>query len=141
MKYRIIHISHTDVRFDSRILKEIKCLSRVPNFDVVGLGIEDSPQYSFNSSSDLNLINLKLRSKKLFNISKYIRYLLIYFETFLKIVILGKRYKPHVIHCHDVLILPIGIVIKLLCGSRLIYDAHELESQKNLLFKNILLSL
>ena len=38
--------------------------------------------------------------------------------------------KPHVIHCHDTLVLPIGFFYKILNKTKLIYDAHELESEK-----------
>ena len=38
-------------------------------------------------------------------------------------------------HCNDTLVLPLGVMIKLLTNSRLIYDAHELESNRNGLTK------
>jgi glycosyltransferase involved in cell wall biosynthesis len=41
------------------------------------------------------------------------------------------KLNPKVIHCHDTLVLPIGCMVKLFTGSKLIYDAHELESRKN----------
>ncbi len=42
-----------------------------------------------------------------------------------------KKLKPEIIHCHDVMVLPIGVLIKIFYKTKLIYDAHELESQKN----------
>lgn len=39
--------------------------------------------------------------------------------------------KPTAVHCHDTFALPAGWLIKKLHGSRLVYDAHELESNKN----------
>jgi glycosyltransferase involved in cell wall biosynthesis len=39
--------------------------------------------------------------------------------------------RPKIIHCHDTLVLPLGILLKLITNSRLIYDAHELESDRN----------
>ena len=41
------------------------------------------------------------------------------------------KYSPDVIHCHDISVLPFGVILKVLKGSKLIYDAHELESEKN----------
>ena len=38
--------------------------------------------------------------------------------------------KFEVIHCHDTLVLPIGYLLKKIKKSKLIYDAHELESNK-----------
>lgn len=44
---------------------------------------------------------------------------------------IGIRQRPDCIHCHDVWVLPVGVVIKWVFGSILIYDAHELESEAN----------
>jgi glycosyltransferase involved in cell wall biosynthesis len=44
----------------------------------------------------------------------------------------GIFFKPRIIHCHDTLVLPIGVLLKIFTGAKLIYDAHELESRKNL---------
>ena len=45
------------------------------------------------------------------------------------------RQKPDLIHCHDVLVLPLGVIVKLITRAKLIYDAHELESDRNGLSK------
>ena len=37
-----------------------------------------------------------------------------------------------IIHAHDTPALPIGVVTKFLRGGNLVYDAHELESKKNM---------
>jgi len=55
-----------------------------------------------------------------------------YLEILIKMIVPGISLKPRVIHCHDTLVLPIGVLIKIFSGAKLIYDAHELESQKNL---------
>ncbi|MBK9624803.1 MAG: glycosyltransferase [Rhodocyclaceae bacterium] len=39
--------------------------------------------------------------------------------------------KPDVVHCHDTLVLPLGVIVKLFTRATLIYDAHELESDRN----------
>jgi glycosyltransferase involved in cell wall biosynthesis len=41
------------------------------------------------------------------------------------------RLKPDIIHCHDTLVLPLGVIIKWITNAKLIYDAHELESNRN----------
>ena len=38
-------------------------------------------------------------------------------------------YRPEVIHCNDWYVLPAAIAAKKICGSKLLYDAHELESE------------
>jgi glycosyltransferase involved in cell wall biosynthesis len=45
-----------------------------------------------------------------------------------------KRFKPNYIHCHDVIALSVGLILKLRFNNiGIIYDAHELESKKNLI--------
>jgi len=39
--------------------------------------------------------------------------------------------KPKLVHCHDTEVLPTGILVKMFTGCKLVYDAHELESQKS----------
>ena len=46
-------------------------------------------------------------------------------------VLILKKLKPDVIHCHDNLVLHVGVVYKIFSDVKLIYDAHELESEKN----------
>ena len=41
------------------------------------------------------------------------------------------RERPVVVHAHSLAALPAGVVLKLLGRSALIYDAHELESERN----------
>ena len=60
-------------------------------------------------------------------LAKYLRYFS-FRETFLEKVL---EYKPDIVHAHDLLTLPLGAQIKELIGSKLIYDAHELEVYRN----------
>ena len=48
-----------------------------------------------------------------------------------QVVLRSIRFRPQIIHCHDMFVLPLAVVVKLLTGARLIYDAHELESDRN----------
>ena len=41
------------------------------------------------------------------------------------------RLKPNIIHCHDTPVLPLGVILKWITGAKIIYDAHELESERN----------
>ena len=43
----------------------------------------------------------------------------------------GVRYRPEAVDRHDTLVLPIGMLVSFLTGAKLVYDAHELESDKN----------
>jgi glycosyltransferase involved in cell wall biosynthesis len=130
---RILHITHTDIRFDNRIIKEITSLSNCSDNKVFGVGIVRDEGSALNSLDYLNaeIINLRLFVDKLTYLPKNLQHLFKFFELFIKIIIFNKRINPDVIHCHDTLVLPIGFFIKIFFGKKLVYDAHELESNKN----------
>jgi len=47
------------------------------------------------------------------------------FKLFFRAVV----YRPSLIHCNDWFVLPAAVAAKKVCGSKLLYDAHELESE------------
>ena len=129
----IFHISHTDIRSDARILKQMEVIKKhFLNYDILAIGIKNR-----QNANNLKLplagvkdLSVKLVTKNLFILPKIIIYFLNYFEFFFKIITkIYKRKKIIAVHCHDFLALPIGYAAKLLFKSKLIYDAHELESK------------
>ncbi len=136
MKINILHISHTDIRSDSRILKEMKTLSAILEYNVIGFGLGERKIINNVLVKEIKVKACTLYTKWLTEriklLSRPIRYSsLMYFEIFIKMFISGIFLKPRIIHCHDTLVLPIGVVLKIFTGAKLIYDAHELESQRN----------
>jgi glycosyltransferase involved in cell wall biosynthesis len=131
MKIKVLHISHTDIRFDSRILKEMKSLHTTSKYNMMGFGVKENSPIHKEPSVDLTVKSFQLITKRLKFLPRPIRYALMYFEILIKMIVPGILLKPKVIHCHDTLVLPIGVLIKLFTGAKLIYDAHELESQIN----------
>jgi glycosyltransferase involved in cell wall biosynthesis len=130
---RILHITHTDIRFDNRIIKEITALSDSSENVVYGIGIVRDEGSALNKLSKINaeIISLKLFSDNFNFLPKSLKHLFKFLELFIRILILNAKVKPDVIHCHDTLVLPIGFFIKFFLGKKLVYDAHELESNKN----------
>lgn len=126
---KILHITHTDVKSDSRILKEINSLQSCPDYHItsIGINLEEGNQ----SSSVKNYIALNLSSKKIKYIPKPLKHLLMLIELLIKTLIAVRKQKFDVIHCHDTLVLPIGVLLAIFKKSKVIYDAHELESNKN----------
>ena len=57
------------------------------------------------------------------------------FEMVAKLLRSAIKEKPDLVHCHDTLVLPLGVIVKLFTKAKLIYDAHELESDRNGLSK------
>lgn len=131
---RIVHLTHTDIRYDNRILKELECLATVKDYEISAIGINQDEGAAMNDTASISnkLRILDLKAKKIKFLPRVLRHLLVFIELFFKTIFQLKHIKPEVIHCHDTLVLPIGLVYKITGKDiKLIYDAHELESDKN----------
>ena len=132
---KILHLSHTDIATDSRILKELKSLNKVAS-DILGIGIDlNEGARKPESSLGFSIFSLKLRARHFTVLPSTLRHISILVEFFIKAIVKSIRFSPDVIHCHDTVALPLGIFVKFATGGRLIYDAHELESDRNGLSK------
>ncbi len=129
----ILHLTHTDIRSDSRILKEMGCLAReYPAANILGLGIMlEEEVHKTEESLPFDVVSFKLMSRKWFLLPKAIRHIFILIELVMRMLLRALKHKPRVIHCHDTVVLPLGWLLKKLTKAKLIYDAHELESDKN----------
>jgi glycosyltransferase involved in cell wall biosynthesis len=132
MKVNILHVAYSDLRFDSRILKEMKSLSRMSGYNIVGFGIREFKFIGNDTTTDLKIRAFQIFTKRLTFLARPFRLTLMCFELFINMFLSGIFFKPRIIHCHDTLVLPIGVLLKIFTGAKLIYDAHELESQRNL---------
>jgi len=142
MKYSILHLSHTDIRQDSRIIKELKEIkNEFGKNDVFAIGIKRSSRLKITKLNAFNIkdLSISLATKKIFFIPRIVKYCLNYFEFFFKSIFKIYSKKITIIHCHDFLALPIGYAAKIFFHSKLIYDAHELESERNYIkFKKLI---
>lgn len=130
-QFKILHITPTDARFDGRILKELDALRKLDYTDLRAFGIRDDEGLQFKSPTKLNIRTFRLFGKKLKFLPRPIRYFLNLIEAIFQLTLPGIKFRPHVVHCHDTLFLPIALLIKLFSNCLLIYDAHELESDKS----------
>lgn len=129
---RILHLTHTNITYDNRILKQIGVLARGEGNTVRGIGVyADEGAADSMQSMDAEIVTVRLFSKKLLFLPKVLRYPLVLVELLVQLIARGARFTPDVIQCHDTMVLPAGVIIKIICGATLIYDAHELESNKN----------
>ncbi len=111
-------------------MKELDALKNLKNSWVIAFGIDDDEGHNYIPNEGFKIKTFRLITKNLRIIPRPVRYFLNLLEAFFRITIPGIRLKPSIIHCHDTLFLPIAVVIKWFCKSKLIYDAHELESDK-----------
>lgn len=127
---KILHISPTDIRYDSRILKEINSLKKIDNCFIKAFGISENEGHNYKNHSTNHIVSFTLISKKFKFLPRPIRYSIAGLEAFILMIIPIIKFKPKIIHCHDTLFLPLGVFSKIFLGSVLVYDAHELESDK-----------
>lgn len=124
-----LHISLTNLKNESRILKETNTLIQNGIFDkiyIVGLCDNDLKNIEIvDNSREINRISLKSRDlprNLFFQLIKYMEYL-----TGVLFKYRNKNIK--VVNVHALGLLPIGVLYKLFYGVKLIYDAHEYETQ------------
>lgn len=126
----ILFISDSDISIDSRILKAIDV--SINDFNVHAFGISSRIHKSkSNYNSSLSLELLTPRSRKLSFVPSKIRHFLTLLEFYFFSLFNCFKVNPDVIYCNDFVSLPLSVFLKLIFNSRLIYDAHELESNKN----------
>ena len=132
MSLRVLHLTHTDLRYDNRILKEMQAISEGTNSRVCGIGVflNENAAYS-KQNFNAEIINLKLFSSKMHGFARWFSYTFLLFELSIRLFLKSLSFKPQVVHCHDTMVLPVGVLLKICFRSILIYDAHELESDKN----------
>ncbi len=131
MKEKVLHISHTDIQYDARIQKEILSLSENNYLQIFTIGISNANKFEKKFTGRIKNFSIKLLSRNFIPI-KSLRYSINLLELFFKILKIGINIKPKVIHCHDTLVLFPSVLLKVLFNAKLIYDAHELESNKNM---------
>jgi glycosyltransferase involved in cell wall biosynthesis len=130
---KILHLSTSDIACDSRIIKSLQA-AKDNGFLVKGIGIymEHTGQYiDSNKLNELNIISLKLFFRKFRKIPASIRHFLVLMEYYIKAFKLALKNKPDLLHCNDEIPLPLAVFVSLFTKSKIIYDAHELESEKN----------
>lgn len=128
-----LHISNTDILADSRIQKQLASLSRIDNAFVYSIGLASASRPCSTDTRIANYHPLFLITHSLWILPRPIRYFFQLIEFTIRVVLYvgSSRNRPNIVHCHDTFALPAGWLIKTFFGCRLVYDAHELESNKN----------
>jgi glycosyltransferase involved in cell wall biosynthesis len=130
---RILHVSFSDVRTDARIQRQVRVLQRELNDSLVmAVGfINGRATGSTGSDRRLPVRALPLLSRRVSRSIKHVRYLCCTVESMGRLVFECLRLRPAIIHCHDVSALPAGWICSLILRAKLVYDAHELESEQD----------
>ena len=134
---KILSLTHTNPLIDSRILKALAVIEslEIP-FCVIGINRGKGLVPMRNNFIAIDVITkerIQLLQNKLLKAKSLQRILrlVIFLEIFLKLFIKGVLFKPTVIHVNDCYTLPVAALIRFFTRSRILYDAHELESETN----------
>ncbi len=128
---KVLHLTHTEIEGDSRIQKEMIALSRA-GYQMSGIGIAlDEDVQKVALPPEIKVHTMRLASRRMTALPRTVRHAIAVVELLVKMLPAAVRARPSVIHCHDTLVLPIAALAKLMTGAKLIYDVHELESDRN----------
>jgi glycosyltransferase involved in cell wall biosynthesis len=106
--------------------------AREAGHEVSAIGVSDSEAKGRGNGNQTELITtIELFSRKLRFLPQPIRHIISAVELMLKQLPRGLKSKPTLIHCNDTIVLPLSVLLKMLTGAVLVYDAHELESNRN----------
>jgi glycosyltransferase involved in cell wall biosynthesis len=122
-----IHLYPSWILNESRMLREARTLSRLAVFeriDLVGCGGPDLPQDQ-DVGGRIWIRRLAYRSAEgglLQKIREILRWTVTVYRTY-------RKQPLACVNAHSISTLPLGCALKLATGARLIYDAHELETE------------
>jgi glycosyltransferase involved in cell wall biosynthesis len=125
-----LHLYPSSLTNQSRILREVRSVRKLGLADeiiVVGVSALDLPAEEMISDK-ARLVRFNLVSERIGGaIGKALRLA----EYLVRSLILGVRLKPDTVNCHSLNVLMAGVMLKALGRTRwLIYDAHELETER-----------
>jgi len=131
MKRVNLHIYPSPFRFESRILKETKSLIDLNLVDQIIIASSWDEDLSFEEVIDP--YRTLRRFKPFFHTHTKNHFYTIfkYFEFIIKVLRYYRSQEIMYVNCHSLLVLPIGVLLKKFGNtSFLIYDAHELETER-----------
>ncbi len=125
-----IHIYPNNIKNESRIFKQTDSIIRLTNIDkiiIIGIGDNILPKCQnldeYRTIRRINLFMSRFKKSKITDAFKIL-------EFYFKISICFIFSKPVYVNCHSISVLPLAPIFKVFCGSKIIYDAHELETHK-----------
>jgi len=130
MAIKALHLVRNNFVSDSRILKETRSLVEsgvVGELEVVALGDGQLPEHeTLGPGRSVWRVPLATRARLPKDLaSQTVKYA----EWAARIVKRHAGRRWDVIHCHDLSPLPIAVALQKRTGARLVYDAHELETE------------
>ena len=122
-----LHLYRSTFLNESRVNREIDAIEELNLFNeihLVGINKNDLPKIEKKSKSTIIFRILRRRNNDT-KITTGIKIILWY------LIVLKRYWNKNLIciNCHSINVLPISVILKFISGARLIYDAHELETE------------
>lgn len=124
-----LHISLTNFTNESRVLKEVKTISSLPYVQNIYIAALHGNALETDEviAEKITLKRLVIHSRNLgknplFQLVKYV-------EFISKVVLYSREKNISLVNVHSLALLPLGYLIKLIFRAKLVYDAHELETE------------
>lgn len=152
----VIVFSHTEIRKDNRILKVVEALLSLDGVHVVAIGRQRrgsstpvsgpaTKRFSTHDIHDDEFLESLRRWVRRSSLSESLNPLRSFFRRPLKFLGLvafncviaaeslrrANWKRTSLVYCNDAYCLPASVAVSALTGSKLVYDAHELEHDKN----------
>ncbi len=126
-----IHIYPSNMKNESRIYRITNSLMEagiVKDILLVGKGDGESNEHDqLDETRQIWRVPLTRFSKLHWKIGKVLRYLQWLYKIFSRF----RKERIEIVNCHSIFDLPLGVWLKRATGCRLIYDTHELETERN----------
>jgi glycosyltransferase involved in cell wall biosynthesis len=126
-----LHITLTEFRNESRVLKEVTSILKLGHIQhayIVALHSNDLDEHE-EIGGRISIRRFKLKSRLLSRglMIQAIKYL----EFVFKVLIYSRKKNIGIVNIHALDLLVLGYLFKFLSGAKLIYDTHELETEIN----------
>lgn len=126
-----IHIYPSDLNHESRILRIAQTLTRsriIASICLVGIQKGDAPENE-NVSAEIRIWRVPVKNYRIHN--RKIRRILRYTNWLSRIYAEYSGQQIRMVNCHSIFDLPAGVLLKWKTKCLLVYDTHELETERN----------
>ena len=132
-----LHISFTNLKNSNKILKSALCLQHETVFrEIVIFGyLSDDLLEQEIISPDIKIRRVKIPTTT--HLPYFLNKFIALFVFYMKVLAYSREFKPAVVNVHALELLPLGFTIKKKFRCKLVYDAHELETERVVMTKGI----
>lgn len=125
-----VHIYPSPFKFESRILKETRSIVKLGlASEVLILSSGEPGQPRRERVADKISVH-RIRSFFPWTGESPMTKGLLYFEFYVRALLFGLRLRISLINAHSLMVLPLAVALKKLHRAKLIYDPHELETER-----------